>query len=104
MSGDLDPIDPETAVQMYLDSRRRELTDATIQAHQYRLKQFVRWYDDDGLNNLNNLSGRNLHRFRIKRREDDELANFTMKGQLATLRMFLRFCATIGEKFEQDDC
>ena len=38
-----------------------ELADATIQAHQYRLKQFVRWCNDDSLDNLNDLSGRDLH-------------------------------------------
>jgi site-specific recombinase XerC len=31
----------------------------------------------------------------VKRREDDGLARASMKGQLATLRMFLRFCTTI---------
>jgi len=92
---DLDPIKPDTAVQMYIDSRRHELADATIQAHKYRLKQFVKWCEAEAIDNLNNLGGRDLHRFRVKRREDDGLANASMKGQLATLRMFLRFCATI---------
>lgn len=95
MSNDLDPIDPETAVQMYIDSRRHELADATVQTHQYRLKQFTKWCETQEIDNLNNLSGRDLHRFRIKRREDDGLATASMKGELATLRMFLRFCATI---------
>jgi hypothetical protein len=47
MSNDLDPIDPDTAVKMYLDSRRREVADATLQAHEYRLKQFLEWYDNE---------------------------------------------------------
>ncbi len=95
MSSNLDPIDPSTAIQMYLDSRRHELADATLQAHRYRLKQFRQWCTEESLDNLNNLTGRDLHRFRVKRREKDGLANASMKGQLATLRMFLRFCATI---------
>ncbi|MDQ2051804.1 tyrosine-type recombinase/integrase [Natronolimnohabitans sp. A-GB9] len=78
-----------------LDERSHELADATIQSHRYRLKQFVQWCEQDGIDNLNGFSGRDIHRFRVKRRNEDELATASMKGQLATLRMFLRFCATI---------
>lgn len=95
MTTDLEPLDPPTARDMYLDERRRKLADATIQSHAYRLKQFVQWCDQDGIENLNARSGRDIHRFRVKRRNDDELATATMKGQLATLRVFLRFCASI---------
>ena len=95
MADNLDPIDPSTAIEMYLDSRRHELADATLQSHRYRLKQFKKWCASQGLDNLNDLTGRDLHRFRVKRREEDDLATASMKGQLATLRMFLRFCTTI---------
>jgi len=95
MTDDLEPLAPSTGKQMYLDERRHELTDATIQSHGYRLKQFVLWCEDDGIDNLNDLTGRDIHRFRVKRREEDELATASMKGQLATLRMFLRFCGSI---------
>jgi site-specific recombinase XerD len=80
---------------MYLDERRHELADATIQAHGYRLKQFVAWCDTEDIDNINELSGRDIHRFRVKRRTDDNLATATMKGQMATMRVFLRFCASI---------
>lgn len=80
---------------MYLDSRRREVADATIQAHEYRLKQFIEWCESEDIGNLNHLGGRDLHHFRVKRREADGLARPSMKGQLATLRMLLRFCTTI---------
>lgn len=95
MTTDLDPLAPREAMQMYLDERRHELAEATLQSHRYRLKQFVQWCEQDGIDNLNEFSGRDFHRFRVKRREEDELATASMKGQLATLRMFLRFCATI---------
>nr|WP_306055386.1 tyrosine-type recombinase/integrase [Natronococcus sp. AD5] len=81
---------------MYLDERRHELADATIQSHRYRLKQFVLWCGQDGIDNLNEFSGRDIHRFRVKRRNEDGLATASMRGQLATLRRLLRFCATIG--------
>jgi integrase len=80
---------------MYLEDRRQDLADATLQAHRYRLQQFVAWCEQQDIDNLNQISGRELHRFRVKRRDDDGLATATMKGQLATLRAFLRFCAAI---------
>jgi integrase len=95
MTDDLDPLTPKRGREMYLDERRHELADATLQAHGYRLTQFVRWCDDDGIDDLNDLSGRDIHRFRVKRRGEDGLATASMKGQLATLRTFLRFGASI---------
>lgn len=92
---ELEPLDPATAQQMYLDERRNEVSAATIQSHGYRLTQFVDWCEDEGIDDLNDLSGRDVHRFRVKRRNEDELATSSLKGQLATLRVFLRFCATI---------
>lgn len=95
MSNDLEPLDPRTAKEMYLDDRRNAVSDATLQAHHYRLKQFVQWCESEDIENLNTLSGRDLHRFRVKRQNEDDLATATMRGQLATLRMFCRFCASI---------
>jgi len=95
MSNELEPLDPQTAKQMYLDERKHEVSDATLQAHHYRLKQFVKWCNQQKIDNMNDFTGRDIYRFRIKRREKDGLATATMKGQLATLRMFLRFCATV---------
>jgi len=92
---DLDPIEPEEAIEMYLDERRHEVAESTLQSHRYRLNQFLRWCEGEEIENLNNFSGRDIHRFRVKRRDEDGLATTTMRGQLATLRIFLRFCASI---------
>jgi site-specific recombinase XerD len=65
---------------MYLDERQHELADATHQYHGYRLTQFLPWCDADGIDNLNEISSRDIHRFRVKRREEDDLATASMKG------------------------
>ena len=95
MANELEPLTPADGRQMYLNERRHEVSEATLQSHGYRLDQFVEWCDDQGIDNLNDLSGRDIHRFRVKRREEDGLSTPSMKGQLSTLRMFLRFCASI---------
>jgi integrase len=45
--------------------------------------------------NLNDLTGRDLHRYKLWRQEDGNLNKTSLKGQMDTLRVFLRFCESI---------
>jgi site-specific recombinase XerD len=92
---DLQPIEPRAAVDLYLEQRQDEVSDSTLESHQYRLKLFVEWCEERGIKNMNDLSGRDLHTFRVERREDGDLEAVTLRGQLSTLRVFLEFCASI---------
>jgi len=96
VTADLDPIDPEAAVELYLDQRQDEVSESTRQTHEYRLDPFVKWCSTEGdVTNMNDLTGRDLHAYRVYRREEDDLKPVTLQGQLSTLRVFLRFCASI---------
>jgi len=95
MTDELSPLSPADGREMYLDERRRELADATLQAHGYRTKYFVQWCEADGIDNLNDLTGRDIHRYRTKRRNKDGLAKASLRGNLATVRVFMRFCESI---------
>ncbi|MFC6723814.1 site-specific integrase [Halobium palmae] len=95
MSEDLEPFDPATAKEMYLEARIHDLAQSTLQSHDYRLKQFVQWCDSIGLENLNDITRRHIHQFRVKRRTEDDPSITAIKGQLATLRVSLRFCVSI---------
>ena len=92
---ELEPIDPETAVQMYLGSREREVSKMTLDSHRSRLQFFTSWCADNDIENLNNLTGRDLHAYRIWRRNDGDLAPASEKTQMATLRVFIRWCESI---------
>ncbi|SFR75877.1 Site-specific recombinase XerD [Halogeometricum rufum] len=95
-TNDLEPIDPPTAVEMYLQERSQELADASHQAHRYRLNHFLRWCEEvEHVDNLNELTGRKLHQYRLWRREDGDLSNVSLKTQMDTLRVFVRFCERI---------
>lgn len=48
----LEPIDPETAVELYLAEREAEATESTIRSHGSRLNHFVRWCDERDIDNL----------------------------------------------------
>lgn len=58
----LEPIDPQTAVELYLADRETELRRSTINAHRSRLRLFVHWCEERDITNLN---GRLLHEYRI---------------------------------------
>jgi len=92
----LEPISASEAKEMYLEQRKQEVSESTIQAHHYRLKHFVKWCEDVAhIENLNSIGGRDLQRFKTWRREDGNLNNVTMVTQLSTLRVFINWCEDI---------
>lgn len=96
MHTDLEPIDPHDAVALYLDDRRGELSDWTLRAHRSRLTIFADWcVEEEGITNLNDLTGRTIRRFKIWRRDEGDLATPTLKTQLTTVRVFVKWLETI---------
>lgn len=90
----LEPIAPAEAVELYFSHRRSDLSEKTLQNQRYRLKTFLEWCRDKGdLENLNNLTGRDIHRYRSWRLDD--VSKVTVAGNLQTLRKFLEFAAAI---------
>ena len=93
MNDGLEPTAPAEAVEWYLAERDPELTEKSLQNHRYRLSQFLEFCDEHEIDDLNPLTGRDLHRFRVWRNED--IKTVTLRGELQTLRVFLEFCAAI---------
>jgi Site-specific recombinase XerD len=91
----LEPLSPERALELYLQERQTEAAESTVKARRYRLGHFVRWCDEEGLENVNELTGRLLHEYRLWRREDGDLNKVSVKSQMDTLRVFIRWCETI---------
>lgn len=92
---ELEPLNPAEAKAMFLAQREDEVSEKTHQVYHYRLKPFVRWCDEEGITNLNELSARDLHRYRMWRKKDGDLKTITLKGQLSTLRVFVKFCESV---------
>ena len=97
----LEPIDPERALELYIADRKNNVAEATVYSHRSRLGHFVRWCDDEGTTNLNDLSGRQLHEFRIFRRMEGDLSPASEKTQMDTLRVFIKWLESI-DGVEQD--
>lgn len=95
MSSELEQIDPSTAVEMYIRDRENELSQATIYSHRSRLSHFTRWCEQESIEETRELSGLNLHEYRLWRREEGELNSVTEKTQMDTLRVFIRWCESV---------
>lgn len=91
MTHELTPLSPQEAVDLYLAQREEDSSARTVQAHEYRLKHFVRWSDEEGIRNVNDLTGRLLYEYRQWRRQDGGLNTVSLRTQLSTLRKFVRF-------------
>jgi len=93
MSEKLIPMTPAEAVEWYFDERESELTKKTLQNQKYRLNQFLKFCSDHDIEDMNRLTGRDIHRFR--RWCSDKIKPITLRGYLQTFRVFLEFCASI---------
>lgn len=97
----LEPIDPRTAIELYLAERESELATSSLKSHRYRLGHFIDWCDQQGIENMNALTGRKIHEYRIWRRNDGDLSPASEKTQMDTIRVFIRFTESI-DGVEQD--
>ena len=92
----LEPIEPDRALELYLADRENEVADATIRSHRLRLGHLIRWCDEEkDINDMNELTGRLLHEYRLWRRDEGGLAPASEKTQMDTLRVFIRWVESI---------
>ena len=96
MTRELEAIEPNKAVDLYLAQKKEDASTRTVQAHGYRLKKFLEWCELEEVTNLNDLSGRSLYEYRLWRKDDGDLNTVSLRTQLCTLRTFMRFCESIN--------
>ena len=97
----LEPIEPKHALDLYIADRQNSVSQATVYSHRSRLGHFIRWCGNNDITNLNSLTGRQLHEFRLWRRMEGDLAPTTEKTQMDTLRVFVKWLESI-DAVEQD--
>jgi site-specific recombinase XerD len=92
---DLELLDPETGMKLYLDHKATDCTKSTVQNHRYRMKPFVEWCEKQGVDNLNDLSGRDIQEYRLWRNDDSDINALTLRMQMSTLRVFLKWAGSM---------
>lgn len=94
----LEPITPEEALELYLQDKQREAADSTIRSHRSRLSHFIEWCDEEGIDNMNDLTARRAHEYRVWRRSagDRDPNNVTMKTAMDTFRVWIRWSETLS--------
>ena len=97
----LEQIDIETALHLCLTDKENELSEPSLKGHNHRLGHFVRWCNEvEEIENLNTLGGRQLHKYRIWRREEGDLNEVSERTQMNTLRVFIRWLESVdGVKY-----
>ncbi|OIB56217.1 tyrosine-type recombinase/integrase [Natrialba sp. SSL1] len=93
MSGGLEPLAPSEGVEMFLEHREPSIRESSMQNARHRLSVFLDWCEEKEIDNLNDLSGRDLSLF-VSWRQGD-VAAITLQKQLSSVRMALRWWADI---------
>lgn len=84
------PMAPRQAFDDWIDRQKSDKTASTARSYRYRVGPFIKFLEEEGIENLNELNGRHLYQFDTNRRSNDVQKN-TLKNQLGTIRQFLEF-------------
>jgi site-specific recombinase XerD len=100
MSDSADPtrppedLSPRDAWKRYVDRRRSEATDHSLQTYHYRLKPFVQWCEQQGIESVGELTGWTFEEFETFR-SSEGIARITLKGQMQTLKNWVEYLERI---------
>lgn len=87
-------LSPREAVKRYLDRRQQELSADSIETYWYRLKLWVEWCEDVGIEAVGELDGWVVEQFHAHRSGRD-LAPSTLHNELETLRGLFEYLERI---------
>jgi site-specific recombinase XerD len=91
----LEPIDPRTARDLFLGHKETNCAEATVRNYHYQTNHFIEWCEENDIDNLNDVSGRDIQTYRLWRKEQSDLNELTTRMQMSTLRVFLKWAASI---------
>jgi integrase len=85
---------PREAWSRYVDRKRVERTDQSVKAVFYRLRLFVEWCEDEGIDRVGDLSGWHFAEYETARRGRD-ISVLTLSKEMGTLRRFIEYLERI---------
>jgi len=85
-------MDPQEAVDEYIESRRHESAASTLQNYSYRLARFTEFCARAEIEELSELNGRVIEKYKQDRVERGGVNSVTLEQQLRTFRHFIKWC------------
>ena len=93
MSGAPD-LSPREARDRYLAHRQTDARESSLQSWKYRLKHFVHWAEDEGVESMADISGWTIDQYETFRRGEG-ISAVTLNSEMQTLKNWLQYCARI---------
>jgi len=84
-------VSPQQAVEDFLAEREGEVSQASHRNYKYTLQELIRFCEKQGIERVGKLHGYHLKKFKSYRRKQG-IKQITLKNNLSTLRVFLRWC------------
>lgn len=89
---DLKSKQPVQVVECFLALKQSEYSDWTLRDYSYDLTRLLEYFEYSGIDDFSELSSSDLSGFKTWRKRDENVNLTTLHGQLANLRVFLRWC------------
>jgi site-specific recombinase XerD len=86
---DLEPTAPDRAFEIWMQ-QQQDSAESTLQSYRYRVRPFIRWLQQNGIDNLNDVTTRDIKEFQAERRGDRQ--RNTLNNQWGTIKQFLQYC------------
>ncbi|WP_436929095.1 tyrosine-type recombinase/integrase [Halosimplex halobium] len=85
---------PREAWERYIDRKRPERTEHSMKSIYYRIRLFVEWCEDQGIDRVSELNGWHFEQYETERRSRD-LAVMTLGKEMGTIRRFVEYLERI---------
>jgi site-specific recombinase XerC len=87
---------PVSVVEYFIAVHVDEWAEATYEDYSYDLTRFLEYCEYANIDDLSELSSRELEGFKQWRKRDDNVGLATLHGQLANIRVFIRWCGRMA--------
>jgi site-specific recombinase XerC len=84
-------MNPQEAIESYIDAKKSDVSDATIQNYSYRLERLGEFLKQNDVDDISELTPEMVNSFKQKRLSHSEVGPYTVRQQLRTVRDFLRW-------------
>lgn len=86
---------PVEVVEYFIETHRNRWAGATVSDYSYDLTRFLEYCDYADIEDVSNLSSRDIEGFQDWRERDGNIALATLHAQLSNIRVFIRWCERV---------